>query len=182
MTFFSPRVALAVSGAAMLSLTGCFPFGGTVSRDYTVFNTYTYKQTSGLGFCGSSDGVFAATIDRASDGTMTYAATVLRPNGKSNEACGDDEFPTETGCMVPQQQSPRTLSPTAADQVTTAFAQIAVERGPEAICRTIALDPCRIDRHTWDHNSHSDYVCSADRLAADQSQSLITLLNSLNTP
>lgn len=171
----SPALALS---ASLALLTGCFPFNGPVSKDYATFSRYTFAQTPGLGFCGDTTTVFAARIDRTDDGTMTYTATRLHPNGQSSEAC--DDVPTEQGCMSPRDEAPRALTAAMASRVTAAFADVAVHPGPEKICRTIAIDPCRIDRHSWDDTTHSDYVCGADRLDTEQSRALLDLLTSLD--
>ncbi len=158
----------------VLALTGCFP-GGVTSRDYSTFQTYQFEQTYGLGFCADSENVFSAKITRGIDGAMEFSHSVLALVGPNPEKC-EDGFPAEQGCFHPKSQPSRMLAQQEADRVSSVFADVNYHKQPDKICRQIAIDPCMIERHAWDDNALSNYVCGSDRLSEEQSTAIRTLL------
>lgn len=160
-----------------LMLAGCLP-GEVTTRDYSTFQTYQFEQTPGLGFCASKDLVFSAEITRAADGTMAFGHSVLVLAGPDPEQC-EDGVAAQEGCLRPKPQPSRTLSSQEAEQVSATFADLDYYIGPDPICRQLAIDPCVIERHSWDADELSDYICGADRLGDDQRNDIRQLLSQL---
>ncbi len=181
MTFAPRRQKLRVTGAAlsMLLCTACLPFG-TKDKDYSGFTSYAFTQKPGLGFCGDASKVFAATITKSASGEMRFAPTNLRPGNSPPDACETaGGFVTETGCMMPAPAPARALTTAEAQEVSALFSKVTVQPRPQKECRLIAFDPCKIDEHVWDQTRHTDYLCSASRLEAEQSNALVALLTRL---
>ena len=158
-------------------LAGCLP-GEVTTRDYSTFQTYQFGQTPGLGFCASKDRVFSAEITRATDGTMTFDHSVLVLAGPDPEQC-EDGVAAQEGCLRPKPQPTRTLSRQEADHVSSVFADVKYYKRPDSICRQLAIDPCVIERHSWDTEELSDYICGANRLNEDQGTDIRQLLSQL---
>lgn len=160
-----------------LTLAGCLP-GDVTTRDYSTFQTYQFQQTPGLGFCADKNLVFSAKITREADGTMAFDHSLLVLAGPDPEQC-EDGVAAQEGCLKPKPQPSRTLSNQEADQVRATFANVDFYKRPDPICRQIAIDPCVIERHSWDTHELSDFVCGADRLGEDQRADIRELLSSL---
>ena len=181
MTCAPQRQKLRLMGAtlSLLLCAACLPFG-TKDKDYSGFTSYAFSQKPGLGFCGDASKVFAAKITKSAGGEMSFAPTNLRPSKSRPDACeSEGGFMTETGCMMPKAAPARTLTAAEAQEVSTLFAKVEVQPRPQKECRLIAFDPCKIDEHIWDQARHTDYLCSASRLEAEQSNTLVALLTRL---
>ena len=181
MTFAPRHQTLRMTGAtlSLLLCTACLPFG-TKDKDYSGFTTYAFSQQPGLGFCGDASKVFAATITKSTSGEMSFAPTNLRPSKAKPDACETEGgFMTETVCMMPKAAPARALTAGEAQEVGTLFAKVSVQPRPQKECRLIAFDPCKIDEHIWDQPRHTDYLCSASRLEAEQSNALVAMLTRL---
>ena len=170
-----------VLATALLALTlaGCFP-GDLTSQDYSSFQTYSFRQAPGLGFCGDTDRVFSSQITRTDEGSMIFAASILVLAGPDPTDC-EDGVAAQEGCFRPKVLPPRTLQATEASEVEAVFSKVNFHRNPMKICREIAVDPCLIDKHAWDGEELSDYVCGRDRLGEEQSTALRQLLSDLHT-
>ena len=160
-----------------LTLAGCFP-GSITTRDYSTFQSYQFQQTPALGFCADKDRVFSAEITREADGSMAFAHSVLVLAGPNPEQC-ENGVAAQEGCLRPKSQPTRTLSSQEADQVTAVFADVNFYKRPDSICRQLAVDPCVIERHSWDIEELSDYICGANRLNEEQGTDIRQLLSHL---
>ncbi|WP_127748993.1 hypothetical protein [Parasedimentitalea marina] len=109
---------------------------------------------------------------------MAFVHSVLVFSGPDPEQC-EDGVAAQEGCLRPKPQPSRTLSSQEASQVSAVFADVDFYKDPDPICREIAIDPCVIERHSWDADELSDYICGADRLGEDQRTDIRELLSSL---
>ena len=151
-----------------------------VTRDFSAFETYEFKQTHGLGFCSDPDRPHSAKITRNADGTMAFSHALLALAGTDPEQC-DGGVATDDGCLRPNDQPPRQLSPQEADQVTAVFAQTTYHRRPDPLCREYGIDPCMIERHVWDGKELSDFLCGSDRLTGEHDTRMRDLLIDLKS-
>ena len=170
--------AEAVLALALTVIVGACNFDGTEIRDYAAFDIYEFEQRQGLGFCPNLDRGFAATIKRADPETMTFTATTLRQRQTDLDKC-PEKFRTETGCFTTEKLPSRVLSSKEAALVASLFSKVEIHLEPDSQCQTLAIDPCRIEQHGWDQKSHSDYICSAERLSETQARALAVLLSDL---
>lgn len=161
-----------------LALAGCFP-GDLTSQDYSSFQAYSFRQAPGLGFCGDTDRVFSSQITRTDEGAMMFASSILALAGPDPTDC-EDGVAAQEGCFRSKVLPPRTLRAAEANKVEAIFSKISYHRNPEKICREIAFDPCLIDKHAWDGEELSDYLCGRDRLGEEQSIALRELLSDLH--
>jgi hypothetical protein len=155
------------------TVTGCIPDKIT-SQNVSDFGVYTFKQTAALGFCANPELLFSANITRAQDGTMTFAHSTLERVGTDNSQCGDT-FEGYDGCYAPKSKPTRTLSPKEALKVGAVFSEVSFFKRPDPICREVGIDPCNIERHTWDGSEKNNFICGADRLSVMQAQDLRNL-------
>ena len=162
-----------------LTLAGCL-IGGLTLRDYSSFQSYQFKQTPGLGFCGDIDRVFSAEISRDADGAMTFAHSILTVAGRDPTQC-DGGVAAEQGCLRATAQATRLLSQQEADRVAAVFSNVKFHKNPDPICRELAVDPCLIERHSWGDTELSDYICGADRIGDEQKAQLRNLLTDLRS-
>lgn len=163
--------------AVSLSVSGCI-FNTVATRDHANFENYTFRQTAGLGFCSNPDSVFSAEISRKADGSMTFAHTMLAPDGNDPSQC-EDGVANDTACFRPKAQPDRTLNRQEAERVTSVFSSVDYFSRPDPLCRELAVDPCVIERHAWDGRELSDYFCGSDRLSDDQAREIRALLADL---
>lgn len=160
-----------------LTLAGCLP-GFITTRDYSTFQTYQFQQTPGLGFCADKDRVFSAEITHETDGTMVFAHSILVLAGPNPEQC-EDGVAAQEGCLRPKPQPTRTLSSQEANQVIAVFAEMKFYKRPDRMCRQLAIDPCVIERHSWDTEELSNFICGANRLNDEQGTDIRQLLSQL---
>ena len=59
------------------------------------------------------------------------------------------------------------------------FADVTYNPQPDRRCRDMAIDPCLIERHAWDSDAFTSFICGSNRLAAPQRTLLRSLLSSL---
>ena len=168
-----------VIGIASLALTACFS-GFLVNANYSGFTTYNFEQTPALGFCGNIETVFSAEIQRQSDGTMTFSHSTLQLDGPDPEQCeGENAVAHFEGCFRPVVQPTRSLAPDEIDQIVTLFSEIKYNRKPDPVCRELAIDPCMIEKHSWDKDELRDYICGANRISKEHKTEIHKLLSYL---
>jgi hypothetical protein len=160
-----------VSGRALAT----FFTGDIVTRDYSQFTTYEFKQTHGLGFCADTDRPHSAKITRGSDGTLAFTHAVLALAGTDPNNC-DDGFAADEGCFHPVDRPERLLTQLETDRVAAVFAQTTYHKRPDQMCREYGIDPCMIERHNWDGAEISDFICANDRLSAEHDTKMRDLL------
>lgn len=163
--------------AVLLFVAACDP-NRLEHHDYSDFSSYEFSQGIGLSFCPDPSMAFTASIDKRSDEALYFGASVLRPTPTGDDDCPSALYADE-GCMTVEALPPRRLNAAEVADVVAAFSALEILPEPDPQCKVLGIDPCRIDRHSWDSASHDDYVCSADRLPAAQSERLLSLLSGL---
>jgi len=176
-TRFYFRVRILGLGFFALALAACLPVG-SVTRDFSAFQTYQFRQTPALGFCVNTKQVYSAEIAQKADGAMIFSHSSLVVAGQNPEQC-DDGFPAEEGCMKPKDQPTRTLNQEERDRVNSVFSSVSYYKKPDPICRELAIDPCRIETHSWDSKGLSDYFCGGNRISEEQGAIMQKLLADL---
>lgn len=173
-------LSIGIAAVILTPTIMAFFSGDTVTRDYSKFEAYSFKQTHGLGFCGDPDRPYSANIVHLADGTLGFSHSVLVLAGTDPEQC-EGGTATNEGCFRPEEQPQRQLSQIEADQVAAVFAQTTYHKSPDPICREYGIDPCMIERHAWDGEELSDYICASNRLSAEQDAKLQDLLIDLQS-
>ncbi|OSQ51351.1 hypothetical protein [Marivita geojedonensis] len=165
-------------GAAVV-VSGCV-FDKLKTQDYAGFETYKFWQTPGLGFCSDPEQVFSAGLTRGLEGGMRFSHSNLVLVSDDPSQC-DNGISGELGCYEPEAQPDRQLTRQEATRVSEVFAKVDYFKRPDPICKDLAIDPCVIERHAWDGDEYSDYLCGADRLSDDESSEIHKLLSDLKS-
>lgn len=144
--------------------------------DFSVFTDFEFERQPAFGFCPPADAIFAARLTRSGDTSIDFSATILE---EDEPGPGCLEGLIEDRCLRPVELPVRSLSPEEASRVTTAFASVVILPDPDPICEVLAIDPCYVNRLSWEDVFASEYPCSAPRVDGVQARELIDLLEGL---
>lgn len=146
--------------------------------DFSGFMQFAFSRTSGLGFCPPVNEVFSASIFVNADGSHLLNLSVLREGIAGLDTCiGTVVIPCATATHLEE----RTLTDDEVTAVAAAFSAVRVDDEADPICRTVAIDPCVIDKFAWDSFVVTDFECGVPRLRPDQADEIISLLEQLRS-
>ncbi len=173
------RTLVFLTVALLSSWLGC-----RQTKDYSGFNRFAFEQRPGLGFCPDVNFYYKAVLERSAPDTFTLSGAMLRalpgvePDQEAAEACSTG-IEAGSACMEEVELPSRPLSSQELARVRAVFADVKIEPSPDEKCKTLAIDPCRILSYQWDDSEHTNYVCSANRLDAAQTEVIDLLLYGL---
>ncbi len=161
--------------------SGCLLDPVQVTRDFaTGLHEFTFRRTSGLGFCPQPGSLRHASVELGPDQRFHFAASIF---GEFDGCIPTGLPPDDCPPAIPVPE--RTLSDPETESLMAAFTAVVVTQTPTLGCGSD--DPCIIDRFSWTNATTDgqeilfaidDDAC-APRLLRDEAQRLIGTLENL---
>lgn len=169
-------------GVAALRLAAGLPVEtACVSQvvDVSEFALFDFSHFLSFGYCPRI-GAPTRLILFDDGGALVRNATILVEGDVGDPDCLPDVMPVpQAACVKTMQLPQRTLTADESARVREALTAIRLEPQRNPDCGKIPIEPCLIQRYTWDAFAVTDFACGVPHLPPDQAASLDALIQSL---
>ncbi len=163
-------------------ITGC-PIGDVLTRqtrDFSDFVQFTFEQRPGLGFCPMEDSVFQAEIVVNEVGDFVFNASVLEQGQVDVDDCMED-LVLFGPCFVETPLEERILAPSEVVALREVFSRVVINN-QAGVCGFVFIDPCVLNRFTWDAFSVNDFLCADSYVSSGPLLELLEQLRNAAVP
>ena len=151
--------------------------------DYSGITSFTFARTPGLGFCPPIDAVFSAEITVSDDGEYVMNMSILEEGTAGEDEClADVTFllgaeDRDIDCATVTQLAEQVLTAAQVEALQAVLSEVEVYNQQDPSCVNVAIDPCMINVFTFDESAIWTYPCTEPRLAKDQAEAFLALLD-----
>lgn len=168
---------IVLSGMVLLVGSGCV--GPHEKLDLADFDEFLFEQRSALGFCPKTGSILSAEISRTAESTFVVNFRLVEAFEYRDGDCPEGWVELDYECLSISTIPQRVLTEDELVLIDEVFRSVRVEKSAYFMCAGMFIDPCVINRYTWDEYTVGNFICGSKRVAVDQDDALQTLLEQL---